>query len=71
MSPMGKLDIFGYLIIVAILVITVLRGTTAMQDAFYWTKRGAVFNAAWIIGVYLAALPVFITAYYALKLTTR
>lgn len=71
MSPFGKLDIFGHLIIVAILLITVLRGTTAMQDAFYWTKRGAMFNAAWITGVYLASLPVFIAAYYALQFTAR
>ena len=42
-----------------------------MQDSFYWTKRGAVFNAAWITGVYLASLPVLIAAYYALQLTAR
>lgn len=71
MSPFGRLDIFGHLIIVAILAITVLRGTTAMQDAFYWTKRGAVFNAAWVTGVYVVFLPTFIAAYYALQLTAR
>jgi len=71
MSPFGKLDIFGHLIIVSILLITVLRGTTAMQDAFYWTKRGVAFNAAWITAVYLAFLPLFFAAYYALQLTAR
>lgn len=71
MSPFGKLDIFGHLIIVAILLITVLRGTTAMQDAFYWSRRGAVFNAAWITAVYLASFPMFLAAYYALQLTAR
>ncbi len=71
MSPFGKLDIFGHLIIVAILLITVLRGTTSMQDAFFWTKRDAVFNAGWITAVYLASLTFFIAAYYALQLTAR
>lgn len=71
MSPFGKLDVFGHLIIVAILMITVLRGSTRMQDAFYWTRRGAVFNAAWITAVYLASLPLFVASYYALQLTAR
>ena len=71
MSPFGKLDIFGHLVIVAILLITVLRGTTAMQDAFYWSKRGAVFNAAWITAVYVVSLPMFLAAYYAVQLTAR
>ncbi len=71
MSPFGKLDIFGHLIIVAILLITVLRGSTAMQDAFYWTKRSALFNAAWITTIYIASLILFVAAYYALQLTTR
>lgn len=71
MSPFGKLDVFGHLVIVAILLITVLRGSTAMQDAFYWTKRGAVFNAAWITAIYLVSLPLFLALYYALQLTAH
>ena len=69
MSPFGKLDVFGHLIIVAILLITVLRGTTAMQDSFYRNARGPVFNAAWVTVLYLIALPTFFLAYYGLQQT--
>lgn len=70
MAPFGKLDIFGHLIIVAILLITVLRGTTAMQDAFHWRGRGTVFNAAWITALYPVSMALFFAAYYALQRTT-
>lgn len=69
MPSFGKLDVYGHLVIVATLLITVLRGATPLQR--FWHQRHGllVADAAWIMLLYWMALTLFFVAYYAMQMT--
>ena len=69
MPPFGKLDVFGHLVIVAILSIVVLRGTTPMQTGLHRRGQGLAADAGWILGLYLLSLGGFFAMYYAMQRT--
>lgn len=69
MPAFGKLDVFGHLVIIAILGIVVLRGMTPMQNRLHLAGRGLVADSAWIVLLYLLSLGVFFAMYYAMQRT--
>ena len=69
MPPFGKPDVFGHLIILAILAIVVLRGTTPMQNRLHLAGRGIAADSAWITFLYLLSLAAFFAMYYAMQRT--
>ncbi len=69
MSPFGRLDVFGHLIILAILSVAGLRGVTPMQNALHVRGRGALADAGGIATLYLLTLGVFFAMYYAMQRT--
>ena len=69
MPSFGKLDVYGHLVIVATLVITMLRGATPFQLFWHRTNGTIVADAAWITALYWIALVLFFGGYYALQTT--
>ena len=69
MPAFGKLDVFGHLIILAILGIVVLRGTTRMQNGLHLTGRSLMADSAWIVLLYLLSLSAFFAMYYGMQRT--
>lgn len=71
MPSFGRLDVYGHLIIITALLITVLRGETRLQR--FWHRREATLagDAAWITLVYMSVLLLFFAGYYALQTTAR
>ena len=67
MPPFGKLDVFGHLVIIAILCIAVLRGTTPMQTSLHRDGRTLAADSAWIVFLYLSSLAAFFAMYYAMQ----
>lgn len=67
MPSFGKLDVYGHLVIVATLVITMLRGATPFQRFWHRYDGRIVADAAWITMLYWIALGLFTAAYYALQ----
>lgn len=71
MPSFGKLDVYGHLIIITALLITVLRGETRLQRVWHRREATLVGDAAWITLVYASVLLLFFAGYYALQTTTR
>lgn len=69
MPVFGKLDVFGHLVILAVLAIVMLRGPTSIQARIHLAGDRLALDAAWITTLYLASLVAFFAAYYALHLT--
>ena len=69
MKPFGKIDVYGHLIIVAILLITALRGSTPLQQYWHPRAKGLVWDAACITLLYVTAVSLFMGGYYALQTT--
>ena len=69
MPVFGKLDVFGHLVIVAILAIVVLRGATPMQQRLHLAGSGLAANSAWTVLLYLLSLSLFFVMYYAMQTT--
>lgn len=71
MPSFGKLDVYGHLVIVATLVITMLRGATPFQRFWHRRQGTLMVDAAWIMALYWMALVLFFAAYYALQASVR
>lgn len=69
MPEFGRLDVFGHLIIIAILSITALRGTTQMQNRLHTDGRSLVADSGRIVLLYLGSLIAFFAMYYAMQRT--
>lgn len=69
MPSFGKLDVYGHLIIVATLFITVMRGATPFQ--LFWHRRDSalVVDAAWVTLLYWVTLVLLSVAYYTLQMS--
>lgn len=67
MPAFGKLDVFGHLVIIAILSIVALRGTTPLQSRLHLDGSRIAADGVWILLLYLLSLVVFFAMYYALQ----
>lgn len=69
MPSFGKLDVYGHLVIVATLLITVLRGATPLQYSWHLKGKSLVADASWITFLYIVTLLLFFIGYYLLQKT--
>ena len=69
MSPFGRLDVFGHLIILAILAVVVLRGATPMQNALHLRGQTMLADSGGVVVLYLLSLAAFFAMYYAMHAT--
>ena len=69
MSPFGRLDVFGHLIILAILAVVVLRGATPMQNALHLRRQTVLADSGGVVVLYLLSLAAFFAMYYAMQQT--
>ena len=69
MSPFGRLDVFGHLIILAILAVVVLRGATPMQTALHLRGQTMLADSGGVTILYLLSLASFFAMYYAMQRT--
>ncbi len=69
MSPFGRLDVFGHLVILAILAVVVLRGATPMQSALHLRGQTMLADSGGVVILYLLSLASFFAMYYAMQRT--
>ncbi len=69
MPSFGKLDVYGHLIIVATLFITMLRGATPFQRFWHREHGTLLVDAACTMALYWTALVLFFAAYYGLQIS--
>lgn len=69
MLPFGRLDVFGHLIILAILSVVVLRGATPMQNALHLRGQTMLAESGGVVVLYLLTLASFFAMYYAMQRT--